>query len=137
MGGGRPVSSCLQYNVQVSREFQSPFPPSLERRKLWSSQEDRTCAPPVFLYSYISFLPRAGYLTLYGNESKDYDDASSRAKDVAHSLEVYNEFYKLDRFLMKAARSMLSAGWCDWIGPILKERFDKIHPLVFPSRTPK
>ncbi|KAL8179472.1 UNVERIFIED_CONTAM: hypothetical protein K2H54_066852 [Gekko kuhli] len=52
---------------------------------------------------------RAGYLTLYGNESKDYDDVSSRAKDLAHSLEVYHEFYKLDRLLMKAARSMLSA----------------------------
>uniref|UniRef100_A0ACB8F6C3 Uncharacterized protein n=1 Tax=Sphaerodactylus townsendi TaxID=933632 RepID=A0ACB8F6C3_9SAUR len=53
---------------------------------------------------------RAGFLTLYGNESKNYDDASSKLKDLAHSLEVYNEFHKLDRLLMKAARSMLSAG---------------------------
>ncbi|XP_054836424.1 prostacyclin synthase [Eublepharis macularius] len=52
---------------------------------------------------------RAGYLTLYGNESKNYEDASGQAQDLAHSLEVYNEFYKLDRLLMKAARSMLNA----------------------------
>ncbi|XP_066479310.1 prostacyclin synthase [Tiliqua scincoides] len=52
---------------------------------------------------------RAGYLTLYGNEGKNYEDPSSQAKDRANSLEVYNAFYKLDRLLMKAARSMLSA----------------------------
>uniref|UniRef100_A0A670IW13 Prostacyclin synthase n=1 Tax=Podarcis muralis TaxID=64176 RepID=A0A670IW13_PODMU len=27
---------------------------------------------------------------------------------------IYTEFYKLDRLLMKAARSILSAGWCVW-----------------------
>ncbi|XP_077191706.1 prostacyclin synthase [Paroedura picta] len=62
----------------------------------------------LFQLAY-STMFRAGYLTLYGNESQDYHDASSQAKDVAHSLEVYHEFYKLDRLLMKAARSMLSA----------------------------
>lgn len=55
-------------------------------------------------------LSRAGYLTLYGNEDKNYEDPTSQAKDRTHSLEVYNAFYKLDRFLMKAARSMLSSG---------------------------
>ncbi|KAJ6665664.1 hypothetical protein lerEdw1_002034 [Lerista edwardsae] len=56
-----------------------------------------------------STMVRAGYLTLYGNEDKSYDDPSSQTKDRANSLEVYNAFYKLDRLLMKAARSMLSA----------------------------
>lgn len=55
-------------------------------------------------------LPRAGYLTLYGNEDESYDDPSSQTKDLANSLEVYHAFYKLDRLLMKAAHSMLSAG---------------------------
>ncbi|KAH0619143.1 hypothetical protein JD844_018841 [Phrynosoma platyrhinos] len=62
----------------------------------------------LFHLSYSTML-RAGYLTLYGNEGKDYEDVSNQAKDQAHSLEVYNEFYKLDRLLMKAARSSLSA----------------------------
>ncbi|XP_042321085.1 prostacyclin synthase [Sceloporus undulatus] len=62
----------------------------------------------LFHLSYSTML-RAGYLTLYGNEGKDYQDIFNQAKDQAQSLEVYNEFYKLDRLLMKAARSSLSA----------------------------
>ncbi|XP_013909829.1 PREDICTED: prostacyclin synthase [Thamnophis sirtalis] len=55
-----------------------------------------------------AMLRPAGFLTLYGNESKDYEDVNCQAKDRAHSMEVYNVYYKLDRFLMKAARSTLS-----------------------------
>uniref|UniRef100_A0A8D0HSM3 Prostacyclin synthase n=1 Tax=Sphenodon punctatus TaxID=8508 RepID=A0A8D0HSM3_SPHPU len=62
----------------------------------------------LFHLSYSAML-RAGYLTLYGNEAEAYDDPSGQAKDLAHSSEVYNEFYKLDRLLMKAARSLLTA----------------------------
>ncbi|KAF7240858.1 Prostacyclin synthase [Varanus komodoensis] len=61
----------------------------------------------LFHLSYSTML-RAGYLTLYGNESKNYEDVSSQAKDRAHSLEVYQRFYELDRLLMKAARSNLT-----------------------------
>ncbi|KAG8131738.1 hypothetical protein E2320_009646 [Naja naja] len=50
----------------------------------------------------------AGFLTLFGNEGKDYEDVNCQAKDRVHSMEVYNAYYKLDRFLMKAARSTLS-----------------------------
>nr|XP_020635140.1 prostacyclin synthase isoform X1 [Pogona vitticeps] len=63
----------------------------------------------LFHLCYSTML-RAGYLTLYGNEGKDYEDVSGQAKDRANSLEIYNEFYKLDQLLMKAARSILSAG---------------------------
>uniref|UniRef100_A0A8D0BKP4 Prostacyclin synthase n=1 Tax=Salvator merianae TaxID=96440 RepID=A0A8D0BKP4_SALMN len=63
----------------------------------------------LFHLSY-STMSRAGYLTLYGNENKNYSDMSGQAKDQAYSLEVYKEFFKLDRYLMKAARSTLSAG---------------------------
>uniref|UniRef100_A0A670IVA3 Prostacyclin synthase n=1 Tax=Podarcis muralis TaxID=64176 RepID=A0A670IVA3_PODMU len=63
---------------------------------------------------FLSPLARAGFLTLYGNEGKDYEDSRNQAKDLAFSLEIYTEFYKLDRLLMKAARSILSAGWCVW-----------------------
>ncbi|XP_058033391.1 prostacyclin synthase [Ahaetulla prasina] len=61
----------------------------------------------LFHLSY-STMFRAGFLTLYGNESKDYEDVNCQAKDRAYSMEVYNAYYKLDRFLMKAARSTLS-----------------------------
>ncbi|KAL7985560.1 hypothetical protein Chor_004130 [Crotalus horridus] len=57
-----------------------------------------------------AMLRPAGFLTLYGNESKNYEDVNSQDKDRTHSMEVYNAYYKLDRFLMKAARSTLSAG---------------------------
>ncbi|CAI5778254.1 prostacyclin synthase isoform X1 [Podarcis lilfordi] len=62
----------------------------------------------LFHLSY-STMFRAGFLTLYGNEGKDYEDSRNQAKDLAFSLEIYTEFYKLDRLLMKAARSILSA----------------------------
>ncbi|XP_061487325.1 prostacyclin synthase isoform X3 [Rhineura floridana] len=60
----------------------------------------------------------AGFLTLFGNEGKDYDYGPNQTKDLAYSLEIYNEFYKLDRLLMKAARSTLSA--------VEKKEFDSI-----------
>ncbi|XP_075032517.1 prostacyclin synthase [Mixophyes fleayi] len=56
----------------------------------------------LFNFTYGVML-RAGYLTLFGSES------SSHVKDVSHSLEVYNEFRKLDLLLMKSARGILSA----------------------------
>ncbi|KAM3839801.1 prostacyclin synthase [Vipera latastei] len=62
----------------------------------------------LFQLSY-STMFRAGFLTLYGNESNNYEDVNSQDKDRTHSMEVYNAYYKLDRFLMKAARSTLSA----------------------------
>ncbi|XP_007431253.1 prostacyclin synthase [Python bivittatus] len=61
----------------------------------------------LFQLSY-STMFRAGFLTLYGNESRSYEDLNSQAKDRVHSMEVYNAYYKLDRFLMKAARSTLN-----------------------------
>ncbi|XP_074867851.1 prostacyclin synthase isoform X2 [Carettochelys insculpta] len=61
----------------------------------------------LFHLSY-SMMLRAGYLTLYGNEEENYNDPSSQEKDQAHSAEVYNEFYKLDQLLMRAARSLLT-----------------------------
>nr|XP_025045048.1 prostacyclin synthase isoform X1 [Pelodiscus sinensis] len=62
----------------------------------------------LFHLSY-SIMLRAGYLTLYGNEEENYSDPSCQNKDRAHSAEVYNQFYKLDQLLMRAARSMLTA----------------------------
>uniref|UniRef100_A0A8C8SHD8 Prostacyclin synthase n=1 Tax=Pelusios castaneus TaxID=367368 RepID=A0A8C8SHD8_9SAUR len=61
----------------------------------------------LFHLSY-SMMLRAGYLTLYGNEKENYTDPSCQDKDRAHSAEVYNEFYKLDQLLMRAARSTLT-----------------------------
>ncbi|XP_019395103.1 PREDICTED: prostacyclin synthase [Crocodylus porosus] len=74
---------------------------------LFSDQNQQWKEGGLFHLSYSTML-RAGYLTLYGNEEENYDDPSSQDKDRAHSSEVYNEFYKLDRFLMRAARSMLT-----------------------------
>ncbi|XP_061487326.1 prostacyclin synthase isoform X4 [Rhineura floridana] len=71
----------------------------------------------LFHLSY-SIMLRAGFLTLFGNEGKDYDYGPNQTKDLAYSLEIYNEFYKLDRLLMKAARSTLSA--------VEKKEFDSI-----------
>ncbi|XP_067410368.1 prostacyclin synthase [Emydura macquarii macquarii] len=62
----------------------------------------------LFHLSY-GMMFRAGYLTLYGNEEENYTDSSCQDKDRTHSAEVYNEFYKLDQLLMRAARSMLTA----------------------------
>ncbi|XP_053103954.1 prostacyclin synthase isoform X2 [Hemicordylus capensis] len=63
----------------------------------------------LFHLSY-STMFRSGFLTLYGNAGNNYEDAWSQGEDRAYSLEVYTEFYKLDRLLMKAARNMLSPG---------------------------
>ncbi|XP_062997499.1 prostacyclin synthase [Elgaria multicarinata webbii] len=73
----------------------------------------------LFHLSYSTML-RAGYLTLYGNESKNYEDAAGQAKDQADSLEVYQGFYKLDRLLMKAARNILSAAEKETFGSCKK-----------------
>nr|XP_033819166.1 prostacyclin synthase [Geotrypetes seraphini] len=61
----------------------------------------------LFAFGY-SVMMRAGYLTLYGNESVHYNNPLLQTKDLEHSAEVYNEFYQLDQLLMKLARSMLS-----------------------------
>ncbi|XP_029468583.1 prostacyclin synthase isoform X2 [Rhinatrema bivittatum] len=61
----------------------------------------------LFAFAY-SVMLRAGYLTLYGNESVDYTDPTFQTKDRELSAEVFNEFYRLDRLLMRLARSMLS-----------------------------
>ncbi|XP_056403384.1 prostacyclin synthase isoform X2 [Hyla sarda] len=47
---------------------------------------------------------RSGYLTLFGSES-----IPCSKDDLRHSLDVYNEFSKVDRLLMKSARVQLSA----------------------------
>ncbi|XP_053308724.1 prostacyclin synthase [Spea bombifrons] len=62
----------------------------------------------LFDFAY-SVMLRAGYLTLFGSESSRYTNSHGNLKDVQHSEEVYKEFRKLDRLLMKAARNMLSA----------------------------
>ncbi|XP_069810062.1 prostacyclin synthase isoform X2 [Dendropsophus ebraccatus] len=54
-------------------------------------------------FSYDVML-RSGYLTLFGSESLQCSE-----EDIRHSLDVYNEFRKLDRLLMKSARDQLSA----------------------------
>ncbi|XP_064420275.1 prostacyclin synthase [Latimeria chalumnae] len=51
---------------------------------------------------------RAGYLTLYGNEPVQTNESTSQAQDRNHSLKVYYEFKKLDRFLIKMAHLTLS-----------------------------
>ncbi|XP_030067328.1 prostacyclin synthase [Microcaecilia unicolor] len=61
----------------------------------------------LFAFAY-SVMLRAGYLTLYGNESAHDNNPLLQTKDLEHSAEVYNEFYQLEQLLMKLARSMLS-----------------------------
>ncbi|XP_053572881.1 LOW QUALITY PROTEIN: prostacyclin synthase [Bombina bombina] len=61
----------------------------------------------LFNFTYNVML-RAGYLTLFGNESEQYTNSYSKVKDIKISEEVYNNFRKLDHLLMKAARNMLS-----------------------------
>ncbi|KAM3921525.1 prostacyclin synthase [Leptodactylus fuscus] len=53
-------------------------------------------------FSY-SVMLRSGYLTLFGSES-----IQGSEDDLQHSLDVYNEFRKVDRLLMKSARGQLS-----------------------------
>ncbi|XP_067856621.1 prostacyclin synthase isoform X2 [Heptranchias perlo] len=52
---------------------------------------------------------RAGYLTLFGNESAQNNAQTSQVKDRIHSAELYNVYKRLDQLLMKLARSMLTA----------------------------
>ncbi|XP_075427383.1 prostacyclin synthase [Ascaphus truei] len=61
----------------------------------------------LFHFTY-SVMLRAGYLTLFGTESKQFTNPHFQGKASDHSEEVYNEFRKLDQLLMKTARSMLS-----------------------------
>ncbi|XP_044152854.1 prostacyclin synthase [Bufo gargarizans] len=53
-------------------------------------------------FSY-SVMLRSGYLTLFGSESMQGSEV-----DLRHSLDIYNEFRKVDRLLMKSARGQLS-----------------------------
>ncbi|KAM4622248.1 prostacyclin synthase [Discoglossus pictus] len=61
----------------------------------------------LFDFTYNVML-RAGYLTLFGNESGQDNNSYSQVKDIENSEEVYNKFRKLDHLLMKTARNMLS-----------------------------
>nr|XP_008108335.1 PREDICTED: prostacyclin synthase isoform X1 [Anolis carolinensis] len=105
----KPNLSSLTKAMSFNLRTVLLYDPSIASRQ-WKEED-------LFHLCYSTML-RAGYLTLYGNEMKDYEDVASQTKDQAHSLEVYNEFYKLDRLLMKAARSSLSAGE--------KKKFDSI-----------
>ncbi|CAN2390304.1 prostaglandin-I synthase activity [Pristimantis euphronides] len=51
-----------------------------------------------------SVMLRSGYLTLFGSESPQGSE-----EDLRHSLDVFNEFRRVDRLLMKSARGRLSA----------------------------
>ncbi|KAJ1123163.1 hypothetical protein NDU88_001636 [Pleurodeles waltl] len=62
----------------------------------------------LFQLSY-SVMVRAGFLTLFGNDSADCNDPKLRAQDRQFSADIYKHFQQLDQFLMKAARAMLSA----------------------------
>lgn len=62
----------------------------------------------LFQLSY-SVMVRAGFLTLFGNDSADSKDPKVRAQDRHLCSDIYKSFQQLDQYLMKAARSMLSA----------------------------
>ncbi|XP_077109419.1 prostacyclin synthase [Ranitomeya variabilis] len=68
---------------------------------------------------------RSGYLTLFGSESNQ-----GREDDLRHSLDVYNEFRKVDRLLMKSARGQLSAGEKKEIRSVK----DKLWELLDPEK---
>ncbi|MEE6506668.1 hypothetical protein FKM82_007785 [Ascaphus truei] len=69
----------------------------------------------LFHFTY-SVMLRAGYLTLFGTESKQFTNPHFQGKARDHSEEVYNEFRKLDQLLMKTARNMLSPGRISLLG---------------------
>ncbi|XP_069507370.1 prostacyclin synthase isoform X2 [Ambystoma mexicanum] len=61
----------------------------------------------LFHLSY-SVMVRAGFLTLFGNDSAKCDDPALQAQDRELSNDVYEGFQQLDKHLMKAARCTLT-----------------------------
>ncbi|XP_041112347.1 prostacyclin synthase-like [Polyodon spathula] len=62
----------------------------------------------LFNFCY-STLFRAGYLTLYGSESEQSGSQPEKSRDRSHSADIYREFRKFDKLLMKIARTTLTS----------------------------
>ncbi|KAM4034996.1 prostacyclin synthase isoform 2-T2 [Anomaloglossus baeobatrachus] len=69
-----------------------------------SSTSGTTWREDGLLHFSYGVMLRSGYLTLFGSES-----AQDREDDLRHSLNVYDQFRKVDRLLMKSARGQLSS----------------------------
>lgn len=96
---GKPLhslSTMMQSNLDTVL-----LPESIDLRRTWRRDG-------LFNFCY-SALFRAGYLTLYGNESEQGGDQAEKSRDRSQSADIYREFRKFDKLLMKIARTTLTS----------------------------
>ncbi|KAK1157857.1 prostacyclin synthase-like [Acipenser oxyrinchus oxyrinchus] len=96
---GKPLhslSTMMQSNLDTVL-----LPESNDLRRTWRRDG-------LFNFCY-SALFRAGYLTLYGNESEQGGDQAEKSRDRSQSADIYREFRKFDKLLMKIARTTLTS----------------------------